>query len=105
MQTHERWAVGAAIAAVASPILSAVLYAAAYGDPWTLSAWWETLFRLVGGLAANLVVGAWLWVVARRDGNSSIVWFTLGLVFSLLAAILYFLLRVLDRQSPGLPSA
>jgi hypothetical protein len=43
-------------------------------------------------------VGAWLSVTARRDGYSPIAWFTLGVVFSVLAAILYFLLRVLDRD-------
>lgn len=99
MRTHEKWAVAVAAAALVSPFLSIALSGSLDSQPWANSWWWGMLGGLLGGLAIRVVVGLWLYYTARRDGHSPIVWFALGAVFSILAAILYFLLRALDREA------
>lgn len=98
MRTHEQWAVVAAMAAVLSPLLTVSLASTSAAQPWTHSWWWGMVAVTLGGLLTRVAVGFWLYFTARRDGHSPIVWFALGAVFSILAAILYFLLRVLYRD-------
>ncbi len=94
MRMHEQWAIAVATVAIVSPLLQ--LAPRLGSQPWANFWVWAMLGHLLGRVA----VGVWLYYTARRDGHSPIVWFALGAVFSILAAILYFLLRVLDRDAP-----
>jgi H+/Cl- antiporter ClcA len=98
MKRHEQWAVVVASVAVLLPLLQLSLSTASTSQPWNRSWWWMMAATSFGGLLARVAVGLWLYFTAQRDGHSPIVWFAMGVVFSILAAILYFLLRVLYRD-------
>lgn len=51
---------------------------------------------LISG-AVNIAVAFWMFVQARRDGAARCVWMLFGLVFGLIAPMLYFLLQLLQE--------
>lgn len=101
MQLHEKWAVVVSGVALIAPVLTAGMSSLAGAQPWVTSWWWSMMGQSIGLWLVGVVVGAWLAKTAKRDGHSPFVWFAMGAVFSLIAAVLYFLLRVLDRTAPA----
>ena len=104
MQKHEKWAVWL-IAGVFVSSMYTAFFAGMVATQFSDSTWWYPAGRLVVGNLVNLAVGAWLYVTAKRDGNSRWVWGAVGIAFSLLGAVLYFLLRALSRLPTVQPSA
>jgi len=51
--------------------------------------WVQALVKILVGIA----IAVWLGCQAKKDGSSPIIWALFGLVFSVLGAILYFVLR------------
>jgi hypothetical protein len=97
MKTHEKWALAVASVAVLSPFLDMALASSLGSQPWANSWWWGMLGNSLTRFLTHVAVALWLCFTALRDGRSPFVWLALGAVFSLLAAILYFLLRALER--------
>jgi hypothetical protein len=48
-----------------------------------------------------LAVGIWLFVQARKSEDTPWIWLLFGLVYGLIAAVLFFLLRVNDSKIPN----
>ena len=99
LRAHEQWAVAVAAAAIVSPLVSLGFTTSALDSSIAHAWWWQLIGTMGASLVLRVAVGVWLYSTARRDGNSPIVWFAMGTVFSLLAAILYFVLRILDRDA------
>ena len=55
-----------------------------------------TIKAIIGELV-RIGVGIWLFMQAKRDGNSRYLWALFGLVFSLTAVVLYLLVQLLDE--------
>jgi hypothetical protein len=104
MRRYERWALVVAFVAVLSQLLQLAMSIASASDAWRHSWWWIMLATTTAGLLTRLAVGLWLYYTAQRDGHSPMVWAAFGVVFSLLAAILYFLLRVLASDPRSAPA-
>jgi hypothetical protein len=51
-----------------------------------------TVWRLLGALV-NIAVAVWLGLQAKRDGLPWAIWGLFGLFFSVLGAVLYFVIR------------
>ncbi len=100
MQRHEVWAVWIAGGFLVLPFISIAMFSGLselYFERHGLAALAEAAFHS----AANLLVAAWLFVNARRDGNSPWVWSAAALAFSLMGAVLYFTLRAIERRASG----
>jgi len=52
-------------------------------------------------LIISLGVGIWLFILARREKAVPWIWLLFGLTFGLIAAVLYFILRVYDSVKPA----
>ena len=49
------------------------------------------------GLAVQIGVGVWLFTEAKKENDTAWLWLVLGLVFGLIAAVLYFLMKIYDE--------
>jgi hypothetical protein len=98
MQRYEVWAVWIGAAALVSPLLSLVVTTQMLGERFP-SAWWGGVVAALVQYLANVIVAVWLFVEARRRGASPWVWSMLGLLFSLVAAVLFFVLRAFEARS------
>jgi len=46
-------------------------------------------------------VGIWLFILARRENATPWIWLLLGLVFGLMAVVLFFLMKVYESVRPA----
>jgi hypothetical protein len=51
------------------------------------------------GLADNLVVGIWLYLIVKGEDGRSVLWFSFGLFAHLFAAIAYICLKLYELQA------
>ena len=88
------------ISVVPNPLLN-ILVARLYGPQYAkhLGVAFDAVLgiRMLTSAVLQIGVAVWLFTLARRHGNSHWVWGVFGLVFSVSAAILYFLMRISDR--------
>lgn len=97
MKAHETWGL-----VVAAGLLATMVLQLTQLTGWTEGPdlWRQALWVVVPFLA-KILVGAWLFWTAERNGDSRWVWLALGLAFGLVAVILYFLLRTLEQHGLG----
>ncbi len=85
---------------ILDPILMAIAMRLGGSDAMALSAMSDVLPITIKGIvdvAVHLVVAVWLFKEAKRNGNSASVWGLLGLVFSILAVVVYLLCEILNK--------
>lgn len=58
-----------------------------------------TLLPASINLADNVVVAIWLYLMTRREQGRSILWFMLGMVANLFAAIMYICLCIYEEKA------
>jgi len=49
------------------------------------------------GVLVNIGVAVWLYIQAKKDKNSPWVWCLFSLVFGIIAAVLYFLMQLIEQ--------
>ncbi len=103
MRRTEKFALVAAIVYVVSAILQHAGRIFAYtmvssrdSSGYALASMSSVLLALLM-LAGHIVVGVWLFRVARHHRGAAWVWFTTGLVFGLSAAILYYCMKIYEK--------
>ena len=63
--------------------------------------------RSLLSIIVNLAVGIWLFIQARQSKSTPWIWLLFGMVYGLIAAVLFFLLRFYESKSckdAGVPS-
>jgi hypothetical protein len=98
MEKHEIWAVWIAGGCLITPWL-AVSLTLSMSDVLQERYLWSQVLETGVGQSARLIVAAWLFVAARRNGNSPWVWSAAGLAFSVTGAVLYFVVRATEQRS------
>ena len=98
MEKHEVWAVWIAGGFLVAPFLS-LAFTMSLSEILRERYLWSHVLEIGVSQSARLIVAAWLFVIARRNGNSPWVWAAAGLAFSLLGAVLYFVLRAFELRS------
>ncbi len=58
-----------------------------------------TTARSLLSIIVNVIVGIWLFIQARQSGGTAWIWLLFGMVYGLVAVVLFFLLRVYERKS------
>jgi di/tricarboxylate transporter len=64
-----------------------------------------TTVRSVLSIIVHLAVGIWLFVQARQSKGTPWIWLLFGLVYGLLAAVLFFLLKMCEQKNSSVASA
>jgi hypothetical protein len=98
MEKHEVWAVWIAGGFLIAPFLSLGL-TMSLSEILRERYLWSHVLDIAVSQSARLLVAAWLFVTARRNGNSPWVWSATGLAFSLLGAVLYFVMRAFELRT------
>ena len=84
-----------------SPVTGAIV-SRLYGPDFVMQLSWAqkgiVSAQNVVSLLVHFGVSVWLFIQARRDKASPWVWGLLGLTFSISAAILYFLLQLIEKM-------
>lgn len=52
-------------------------------------------------MIVNLVIGIWLFIQARQSKNTPWIWLLFGMFYGLIAAVLFYLLRIYESKSPN----
>ncbi|MHC4461316.1 MAG: hypothetical protein ACYS6W_08435 [Planctomycetota bacterium] len=52
-------------------------------------------------MIVNLVIGIWLFIQASRSKNTPWIWLLFGMVYGLIAAVLFYLQRIFESKSPN----
>jgi hypothetical protein len=52
-------------------------------------------------LAVQIFIAIWLYIIASREKESPWIWALLGLVFGLLAPILFYVIKVYEKLNQG----
>ena len=63
-----------------------------------------TLVRSVLSIIVHLAVGIWLFVQARQAKGTPWIWLLFGLVYGLLAVVLFFLLKIYESRNSSVPA-
>lgn len=58
-----------------------------------------TSARSLLSILVNLAVGIWLFMQARQSQSTPWIWLLFGMVYGLIAAVLFFLLRIYESKS------
>ncbi len=68
-------------------------------DQMQMKAWMNAyvLVQAVLMFAVKLGIGVWLFIAAKKRDDSGWIWMLLGWAFGIPAAILYYLMRILER--------
>ena len=68
----------------------------AMGIPSATIKRWEIISYLFIGLK-NVASAGWLFWLASKDNQSKLVWSLVGLIFGLIAVVLYYLVRINEK--------
>ena len=49
----------------------------------------------------NVVIGIWLFIQASRSKSTPWIWLLFGIFYGLIAAVLFYLLRIYESKSPN----
>jgi len=76
-------------------------------DLWPLPEYQIAMGVVTAIVSMSLGIGIGIWLVqqARRDGRSVWVWFLFGLVFNLIAVLVYLLLPIYEERVGRTPVA
>jgi hypothetical protein len=48
----------------------------------------------------NLAIGIWLFIQARQSKNVPWIWLLFGLFYGLIAAVLFYIMRIYESKNP-----
>ena len=54
--------------------------------------------RSLISIMVNLAIGIWLFIQARQSNNVPWIWLLFGLIYGLIAAVLFYILRIYESQ-------
>ena len=58
-----------------------------------------TSARSLLSIIVNLVIGIWLFIQARQSKSTPWIWLLFGMVYGLIAAVLFYLLRIFESKA------
>ena len=105
MKTIDKAALTLIILSVISEFARPIVPRLAYMHPeWRALPHFQLGLGIITGilsLALGIGIGVWLIREARQDSRSPWIWFLFGLVFNLLAVIVYLLLPIYEERKKG----
>ena len=75
------------------------LYSPAYVGTQSLILSLTTSIRSLLSIIVNLAVGIWLFIQAKHLQSTPWIWLLFGIVFGLIAAVLFFVIKLLESTS------
>lgn len=85
---------------ISNLILSRLFFPESLGIMGLYDGWAMVLTGLLRAIVA-VAIAVWLYRTARRDGASPWLWAVMGLFFSVVGALLYFVLRLYHGRLPA----
>ena len=76
------------------------LYGPEYAGVLTTNIKLIVTIRSLISIMVNLAIGIWLFIQARQSNNVPWIWLLFGLIYGLIAAVLFYILRIYESQRP-----